>query len=64
MGDFTRDVKRLLSRDGCSFVRHGKGDHEIWYTPILNRHFTVDGRIKKRSSANETLKSAGIKEKL
>ena len=64
MGDFTRDVKRLLSRDGCSFVRHGKGDHEIWYSPILSRHFTVDGRIKKRSSANETLKSAGIKDKL
>ena len=64
MGDFTRDVKRTLSRDGCSFVRYGKGDHEIGYTPILDRYFTVDGRIKKRSSANETLKGAGIKEKL
>jgi hypothetical protein len=43
-----------------SFVRQGKGDHEIWYSPIVNRNFTVDGSITKRSSAIKTLKKAGI----
>ena len=64
MADYTRQVKQLLFDNGCYFVRHGKGDHNIWYSPIMNRNFTVDGKIKKRSSANETLKDAGIKHKI
>ena len=64
MADYTRQVKKILSASGCHFVRQGKGDHEIWFTPILNRHFTVDGSITKRTSANETLKDAGIKQKI
>jgi len=64
MADFTRPVKKLLLANGCKFVRHGKGDHEIWYSPIVNANVSVDGKIKKRSSANGTLKNAGIKQKL
>ena len=64
MADYTRQVKKILSAHGCYFVRQGKGDHEIWYTPILNRPFTVDGSITKRTSANETLKDAGIDQKV
>ena len=64
MGNFTRPVKNALTEHGCYFVRQGKGDHEIWFSPILNRPFTVDGKITKRTSANETLKDAGIKRKL
>jgi len=64
MSDFTPKVKKILSDNGCYFVRHGKGDHNIWYTPILNRNFTVDGSITKRTSANWTLKAAGINKKL
>jgi hypothetical protein len=30
----------------------------------MNRPFTVDGSIKKRTSANETIKDAGIKIKI
>jgi len=41
-----------------------KGDHEMWHSPITNKPFTVDGSIKKRTSANETLKEAGVKLKL
>ncbi len=26
---YGRDLKRLLREHGCSFVRNGKGDHEI-----------------------------------
>ena len=64
MADYTRNVKKLLSDNGCYFIRHGKGDHDIWYSPIVNRNFAVDGSITKRSSANETLKVAGVKKKV
>jgi len=64
MADYTRVVKKILSEDGCRFVRYGKGDHEIWYSPITNRNFVVDGAIVKRSSALKTLKKAGAKKRV
>jgi hypothetical protein len=64
MADFTRRVKQILSDNGCYFVRRGKGDHNVWYSPITNKNFTVDGKLKKRNSANETLKEAGILQKV
>ena len=64
MADYTRKVKKLLSSSGCHFVRYGKGDHEIWYSPIKNEKFTVDGSITNRISANETLKDAGVRKKV
>ena len=64
MADYTRKVKNLLLSNGCNFIRHGKGDHEIWYSPIKNEKFVVDGSITNRISANETLKDAGIKQKV
>jgi len=64
MANYTRQVKKALSDSGCRFVRYGKGDHEIWHSPVTNRNFTVDGKITKRTSANETLKCAGIKQKV
>ena len=64
MADYTRAVKRILSENGCKFVRYGKGDHEIWHSPITGRNFTVDGKIPKRTSANETIKDAGIRIKV
>jgi len=57
---FTRDVKKLLREAGCTFLRQGRGDHEIWHSPINDRRFMVDSRIKSRHWANETLKQAGL----
>lgn len=31
---FTPELKRMLREAGCRLVRHGKGDHEIWYSPL------------------------------
>jgi hypothetical protein len=59
MGGFGKLIKKALEEAGCSFVRHGKGDHEIWYSPITNRHVTVDD-TPSRHTANETLKQAGL----
>lgn len=64
MADYTRQIKKILSANGCYFLWRGKGDHEIWFTPIFNRPFTVDGSITKRTSANETLKDAGVKQRV
>ena len=60
---FTPDVKRILRRHDCTLVRSGKGDHEIWYSPILKRNFTVDGKILSRHTANAVMKQAGIAHK-
>jgi hypothetical protein len=64
MPGYEREVRKLLKEHGCHLVRKGKGDHEIWHSPINNRNFTVDGTIKSRHNANEVLKQAGIGKKL
>ena len=63
MAGFEREVRRVLIDNGCVFVRHGKGDHDIWYSPITDRHFVVDGKIKSRHTANGVLKQAGLQKR-
>ena len=60
MADFTNDVYRLLNKHGCTFVRRGKGDHNIYYSPINNKNVSVDGKITIRHMANKVMKDAGI----
>ncbi len=60
MGGFLRDLKKKLKAGGCEYVRPGKGDHEIWYSPVSKQNFTVDHGTKSRHTANETLKQAGL----
>jgi HicA toxin of bacterial toxin-antitoxin, len=57
---FTPDLKRLRLAAGCRFVRAGKGDHEIWHSPITQVHFVVDSKIRSRHTANAVLKQAGL----
>ena len=61
---FTRQIKTILAAHGCTFVRQGRGDHEIWQSPISNTRFVVDGNIPSRSLANTVLKQAGIKDRI
>lgn len=37
----SKDLIKQLKQHGCEFVRHGKGDHQIWYSPITNKKFPV-----------------------
>lgn len=60
MAEYEKLVRDELARNGCSFVRHGKGDHDIWFSPITGRHFTVDGKIKSRHTANAIMKQSGL----
>jgi HicA toxin of bacterial toxin-antitoxin, len=61
---FARKVKSILTAHGCTLVRQGKGDHELWQSPINNARFVVDGKIPSRHLANVVLKQAGIKIKI
>jgi hypothetical protein len=60
MESFTPELKRLLLAASCRFVRAGKGDHEIWHSPITQVNFVVDSKIKSRHTANAVLKQAGL----
>lgn len=52
MESFTPELKRLLVAAGCTFMRAGKGDHEIWRSPVTELNFVVDSKIKSRHTAN------------
>lgn len=63
-GAYARELKRILGEHDCRFVRNGKGDHEIWFSPITGVTFTVDAGTRNRHTANGIFKQAGIKAKL
>ena len=63
MGGYTQKLKDTLAEAGCHFERQGKGDHEIWYSPITCVRFPVDQTIKSRHTANAVLKQAGLPKK-
>lgn len=60
MADYAKDVKRLLKEAGCYCVRPGRGDHDIWHSPITQVRFPVDSDIRSRHTANGILKQAGL----
>jgi hypothetical protein len=60
MATYEKAVRDILSSNNCTFVRRGKGDHDIWYSPITKRHVTVDSKIKSRYTANAIMKQSGI----
>ena len=61
MDNYTPIVKKILRESGCYFERQGRGDHEIWYSPLTNRRFVVDNKVKSRHTANGVLKQAGLR---
>ena len=60
MAEYEKKVRDILAENDCKFIRHGKGDHDIWYSPITDRNVVVDGKIKSRHTANEIMKQSGI----
>jgi len=61
MSNFDRDLRKKLEEFGCTFVREGKGSHQIWHSPITNINFSVPLGTKSRHTVNAVLKQAGIK---
>ena len=60
MKDFGKEVRDLLKAAGCWFVRHGRGDQDIWRSPRAQRPLTVPVKIKSRHMANKILRDAGL----
>ena len=60
MESFTPQLIKRLRKNGCYFIRNGKGDHQIWYSPKTERNFVVDSKIKSRHTANAVLIQAGL----
>jgi len=63
MAEFEKKVRKELSRNGCYFLRRGKGDHDVWHNPANKRNVSVDSKIKSRHTANAIMKEAGIEHK-
>ena len=63
MAEYEKKVRDKLIENNCYFVRHGKGDHDVWYSPITKKGFTVAVKIKSRHTANAIMKQSGIKYK-
>ncbi|MBR6474293.1 MAG: type II toxin-antitoxin system HicA family toxin [Lachnospiraceae bacterium] len=60
MAEYEKKVREILLQNGCRFLRHGKGDHDIWINPDTGFQSTVDGKIKSRYTANAVMKQLGI----
>ena len=60
MAGYYHPVRNALMAGGCTFVRLGKGDHEIWFSPITKRNVTLDRGVEIKHTANGTLKDAGL----
>jgi hypothetical protein len=60
IAEYEKKVRKVLTENGCYFKRRGKGDHDVWFSPISKQSFPVDGKIKSRHIANIVLKQAGI----
>jgi predicted RNA binding protein YcfA (HicA-like mRNA interferase family) len=60
MADLYRELVAILRANGCYLVRKGKGSHEIWYSPVNNRHVTVPRSTRSRHTSNDVLKQAGL----
>ena len=60
MKGYYRELRKLLMEAGCTLVRYGKGDHQVWYSPISKQNVTVDGGVMSRHSANAVVKQAGL----
>jgi len=57
---YGKAVRDKLEEAGCQFVRHGKGDHDIWHSHLNGQNFTVPVKIMSRHMANKILKDAGL----
>ena len=57
---FDRALRDLLRAAGCTFLRPGKGSHEVWHSPVTNRNFAVPVGIPSRHTANAILRQAGL----
>src|SRR6266404_7800319 len=52
-----RRLTALLREAGCRFERQGKGSHEIWFSPITQRTFTVPSNNPESGAGKRDLEA-------
>lgn len=60
----TSELIKKLKKAGCYFVREGAGSHEIWFSPITQKHFVIANHGSKEipnGTEKAILKQAGLK---
>ena len=62
MGRFEVALRERLEMGGCYAVGHGPDGREDWFTPHLNRHFTIPATVASVEDANAVLRCAGMEE--
>ena len=60
MKGYAAEVKERLKGAGWEFLRHGKGDHDVWHNPQTGQKVTVPVKLLSRHTANDILKDAGL----
>ena len=61
LSDYSRGMERVLRESDYQFDQPGKGDHELWFSPISNSAFRCELRkIESRHTANAVLEQAGF----
>lgn len=61
MNGYYNQVIAMLKQHGYSFLRQGKGSHEIWSNGLRNQ--VVSKNMPSREMANVIMKQAGISHK-
>ena len=56
MAEYEKAVRKILAENGCWFIRHGKGGHDIWHSSINNHNVSVDQNILSLTSPNMAYK--------
>lgn len=64
MADYRRKLIKMLEENGCRFVRHATGSHDLWESPDAARRFVVQHDLGSKVAANSVLKQAGLSERL
>jgi predicted RNA binding protein YcfA (HicA-like mRNA interferase family) len=60
VADYRAKLIEILEANGCTFVRHGTGSHDVWQSPHSTRRFVVQHDMSSRIAANNVLKQAGL----
>lgn len=58
MNGFYQAVIDILKQHGYTFLRQGKGAHEIWTNGVRNQ--TVSKNMPARPMANQIMKQSGL----
>ena len=61
-GSIDEALRERLEMAGCYAKRRAPGGGEVWFTPHLNREFTVEAHVADAAAANAVLRRAGMEE--